>query len=87
MTILSRIIKVCKGKTDEYAWKYVNREEYLPKWRKALNSIDWIGIAEAVKRTGRNRNVIYYQTKKHVVPTVISGRIRLYIPSFMDILK
>lgn len=87
----SCIIKVCKGKRKSaggYVWKYVNQEESLSKWRKALNNKDWIGIAEAVKRTGRNRNVIYYHIKKHNVPVIINGRKRLiYMPALISILK
>lgn len=87
----SCIIKVCKGKRKSaggYIWKYANQQESPIQWEDALQSSDWLGIAEVVTRTGRDRNVIYYHIKKHGVPIVLNGRKRLiYLPALLNILK
>lgn len=87
----SCIIKVCKGKRKSaggYIWKYANRQESTIQWEKAVQSNDWLGIAEIVTRTGRDRNVIYYHIKKHGVPIVLNGRKRLiYMPALLKILE
>lgn len=77
----SCIVKVCKGKRQlagGYKWEYVNKLNGGPvTWDYALLSDEWLDIAEIVRRTGRNRNVIYYHIKKHNVPIVLNGRRRL----------
>lgn len=87
----SCIIKVCKGKRKSaggYIWKYANQQESPVQWEDAEQSNDWLGIAEIVARTGRDRNVIYYHIKKHGVPIVLNGRKRLiYLPALTKILK
>jgi len=88
----SCIIKVCKGKRQSaggYKWKYANDDEKsIIMWEEAVNSDDWLGIAEIVQRTGRDRNVIYNHIKTHNVPIVINGRRRLiYYPALLEIFK
>lgn len=88
----SCIIKVCKGKRQSaggYKWRYANYDENsLLMWKDALKSDDWLGIAEIVQRTGRDRNVIYSHIKNHNVPIVLNGRRRLiYFPALLEILK
>lgn len=88
----SCIIKVCKGKRQSaggYKWKYANNDENsLIVWKDAVNSDDWLDIAEIVRRTGRNRNVIYSHIKTHNVPIVLNGRRRLiYYPDLLKIFK
>lgn len=88
----SCIIKVCKGKRQSaggYKWKYANGDENsLIMWEDAVNSDDWLDIAEIVQRTGRNRNVIYSHIKNHNVPIVLNGRRRLiYYPALLEIFK
>lgn len=87
----SCIIKVCKGKRKSaggYIWKYANKQESAIQWEDAVQNEDWLGIADIVIRTGRDRNVIYYHIKKHGVPIVVNGRRRLiYMPALLNILK
>lgn len=87
----SCIIKVCKGKRKSaggYIWKYANQQASTVQWEDAVQSNDWLGIAEIVTRTCRDRNVIYYHIKKHGVPIVLNGRMRLiYLPALEKILK
>lgn len=87
----SCIIKVCKGKRKTaggFIWKYAETQEYTISWDQAKGSKDWLGIADIVNATGRNRNVIYYHVKKHGVPIIVNGRQRLiYMPALNKILK
>lgn len=86
----SCIIKVCKNKRKSaggYFWRYAKSPKNSITWDEAIGNPDWLGIADAVKLTGRNRNVIYYHIKKHGVSVIINGRKRLiYMPALLDIL-
>lgn len=77
----SCIVKVCKGKRQlagGYKWEYANKPNRGPvTWDYAWQSDEWLDISEIVRRTGRNRNVIYYHIEKHNVPIVLNGRRRL----------
>ena len=75
----SCIIKCCKGKrrmAGGYLWKYAEMPTFSTTEDDLLDKDEWIDIAEAVKLTGRDRNVIYYHMQKHGVPSLKNGRKR-----------
>lgn len=88
----SCIIKVCKGKrklAGGYIWEY-SGQQVNPSisWKEAVESNEWLDIAEICRRTGRARNVIYYHIKHHNIPIVLNGRRRLiYFPALDKMLK
>ena len=75
----SCIIKCCKGKRKTaggYIWRYAEEPTFSAVFEDTLDNTEWIDIAEAVKLTGRDRNVIYYHMKVHNVPSLKNGRKR-----------
>lgn len=87
----SCIIKCCKGKRKSaggYAWKYASKPTYDAITEDGIDGETWIGIAEAIKITRLDRNVIYYHIKKHGVPILRNGRrIKIHKPSLLAIVK
>lgn len=87
----SCIIKCCKGKRKTaggYIWRYAEAPTYSATSDDLLDNDEWIDIAEAVRLTGRDRNVIYYHMKVHNVPSLKNGRKRKISKSaLLNILK
>lgn len=88
----SCIIKCCKGKRKTaggYIWKYAETPALSATLSEEIQANDdWIDIAEAVKLTGRHRNVIYYHMKVHNLPSLKEGRKhKISKSALLDILK
>lgn len=87
----SCIIKCCKGKRKTaggYIWRYAEASTFSVAKDATLDDNEWIDIAEAVRLTGRDRNVIYYHMKVHNVPFLKNGRKRKISKSvLLSILK
>lgn len=87
----SCIIKCCKGKRKTaggYVWRYAEKPTFSAIETGTLDNNEWIDIAEAVRLTGRDRNVIYYHMKVHNVPFLKNGRKRKISKSaLLSILK
>jgi len=85
----SCIIKCCKGKRKSaggFAWKYMNEPTF--ETAAPIDPNVWIDIAEAIKLTQLDRNVIYYHIKHHGVPILRNGRrIKIHKTSLMAIVK
>ena len=87
----SGITKCCKGKRKSiggYIWRYAEEPTFSEISRDTIDPEEWIDVAEAVRLTGRNRNVIYYHIKVHKLPSLKNGRKRkISKSSLLSILK
>lgn len=73
----SCITKCCKKKRNNaggFKWEYADRITNENIVCGKLDDDDWITTAEAVKLTGRCRNVLYYHIKVHNIPKISIGR-------------
>lgn len=88
----SCITKCCKGKRTSaggFRWKYadVNTNQNIVNGMLSADS-EWITTAEAVRLTGRCRNVLYYHIKNHGIPKITIGRkIKINRKALIDLFK